>query len=98
MKRLFTLMNGTSMGDNLIVFETNAPIEELKELERISNDISLNGEWEDIPNWMEVLEEKGYICTYVDEHRHVTAYGTSTSWLEEKYPQIKEHYCIENQF
>ena len=33
--RLITLSDGTSMGDSLIVFETDAPIEELKELERL---------------------------------------------------------------
>lgn len=30
--RLITLSDGTSMGDSLIVFETDAPIEELERL------------------------------------------------------------------
>ena len=96
-KRLITLTDGTDMGGTLIVFETNAPAEDIKELERISNDICKTGEWEDIPNWMEALESNGYICNYVDEHTHVTAYATSSEWLEETYPQITEHYTIENQ-
>ena len=97
-QRLITLTDGTDMGGMVIIFKTNAPIEELKELEKISNDIYINGgDEEDVPIWKNVLEEKGYAFDYVDEHEHVTAFGTSSDWLKEEYPQITEHYCIENQ-
>lgn len=70
----------------------------LKELEKISNDIYINGgEEEDVPIWKNVLEKKGYAFDYVDEHENVTAFGTSSDWLKKEYPQITEHYCIENQ-
>lgn len=96
--RLITLTDGTDMGGMIIVFKTNAPIEELKELVKISNDIYINnGNEEDVPIWKNVLEEKGYVFDYVDEHEHVTAFRTSFDWLKEQYPQITEHYCIENQ-
>ncbi len=86
------------MGDRIIVFETNAPVEELKRLEKVSNDVYINGEGdEDVPIWFETLEEKGYIFGYVDECQHVTPYGTSSKWLESKYSHIKEHYIIDNQ-
>ena len=97
-QRLITLTDGTDMGGVIIVFLTNAPIEELKELEKISNDIYINGEdEEDIPIWANVLTDKGFTFDYVDDHQHVTAFGTSTEWLNEKYPQITEHYCIDKQ-
>lgn len=96
--RLITLCDGTGMGDSLIIFETNAPVEELKELEKISCQVYINGgDYEDIPIWAEVLIQKGYVFNCVEQHQHVTAYGTSTTWLENKYPEIKEHYTIENQ-
>lgn len=96
--RLISLMDGTDMGGMVVIFETNAPVEELKKLEKISNDVYLNGgDYEDVPIWREELEEKGYIFEYVDEHRNVTAYGTSTDWLEDEYPEITEYYVIENQ-
>lgn len=96
--RWITLSDGSGMGDTLIVFKTNAPVEELKNLEKISNDLYKNGgSYEDIPIWAEVLTKKGYIFEYIDEHQHITAFETSTEWLEKKYPQILEHYIIENQ-
>ena len=97
-QRLIALTDGTDMGGMVIVFETNAPINELKELEKISNDIYINGgEEEDVPLWKNILEAKGYIFDCVGYHRHITRYGTSKEWLEEKYPQITEHYLIDNQ-
>lgn len=97
-QRLVTLTDGTDMGGMMYVFKTNAPIEELKELERISNDVYINGgDYEDVPIWANVLKEKGYIFDYIDEHTNVTSFGTSSEWLKEKYPEIKEHYCIDNQ-
>jgi hypothetical protein len=86
------------MGNMEIVFKTNAPSEELKELERISNGIYINGgEAEDVPLWGKVLTDKGYVFDYVDSHQHITPYGTSEEWLEDKYSSITEHYVIENQ-
>ena len=97
-QRLITLTDGTDMGGMEIVFKTNAPIEELKELEKKSNDIYINGgDEEDIPIWAKVLTDKGFTFEYVDAHQHITAFGTSTEWLNKKYPQITEHYCIDNQ-
>lgn len=97
-KRLITLSDGSGMGDMVIVFETNAPVEELKELERISCEVYINGgEDEDVPIWADILTQKGYIFDYVAEHQHITPRGDSETWLENKYPQITEHYEIENQ-
>lgn len=96
--RLIALSDGSGMGDMVIVFNTNAPIEELNNLEQICNDIYANdGNSEDIPIWSDVLNNKGYIFEYVDEHQHITPYGTSSDWLKSNYPQINEHYKIENQ-
>lgn len=96
--RLVTLTDGTGMGDVVLIFNTNAPTEELKELEKVSNSVYLNGgEAEDVPIWSGVLRDRGYLFECVDEHRHVTAFGTSSEWLKEKYSFITEHYCIENQ-
>lgn len=98
MTRLITLTDGTDMGGMVIVFKTNAPSEELKELEKISNDIYINGgEAKDVPLWKNVLEEKGYVFDCVGYHRHITPYGTSEEWLEDKYSSVTEHYVIENQ-
>jgi len=97
-KRLITLTDGTDMGGQVILFKTDAPISELKKLEEISNDVYINdGDSEDVPIWANVLTDKGFTFDYVDEHQHVTAFGTSTEWLNEKYPEITEHYCIDNQ-
>ena len=95
--RLISLTDGTDMGGMVLVFETNAPIEELRKLEKISCDCYINGNEEDVPIWKYVLENKGYVFDYVDEHRNVTPYRTSTTWLEDEFPTITEHYCIENQ-
>ena len=95
--RLISLTDGTDMGGMVIVFETNAPAEELRKLEKISCDCYINGNEEDVPIWRDEMCGKGYVFDYVDEHKNVTAYGTSTTWLEDKYPKIVEHYVIENQ-
>lgn len=96
--RLITLSDGTGMGDELIVFKTNAPEKELKELETASNKYYTDGEsCEEVPIWADVLTEKGYAFEYVDSHQHVTAYATSSEWLKENYPDITEQYVIENQ-
>ena len=97
-ERLIALSDGTDMGGELYVFKTNAPSEVLSELEKISCDIFINGgDYEDVPIWENVLQEKGYEFSFVDSHTHVTPYGTSRSWLEENYGEINEKYTIENQ-
>lgn len=96
--RLVTLAEGSTMGDYLYVFRTDAPIEVLKELERESCAVYMNGgDEEDVPVWATVLGEKGYAFDYVDECRNVTAFWTSKDWINDEYPQITEHYRIENQ-
>lgn len=97
-KRLITLSDGTSMGDELSVFKTNAPVEELKKLEDESCKVYLNGgNDEDVPIWANVLANKGYVFEFVDSHAHVNPFDTSTEWLKKNYSQITEHYTIENQ-
>lgn len=96
-RRLVTLSDGTGMGDDLMVFKTNAPSSRLKELETLCCQIYESKEEADIPIWSDVLEKEGYVFTCIAEHQHITAYSTSESWLEEKFPGIKEHYVIENQ-
>lgn len=98
MTRYITLTDGSGMGNSVYVFETNAPVEELKELERISNEVYINGgDEEDVPIWGRELTIKGYVFDYKGEHQHVTAYGTSDEWLEKNYSFVTEHYVIENQ-
>ena len=98
--RYVTLSTGTGMGDELIIFETNAPVDVLKELEKESCEIYINGGVsEDIPIWEEVLNKQGYTFEYVESCRHVTPRGSSRSWLEahELVSEIKEQYVIDNQ-
>ena len=97
--RLVTLSDGSGMGDCRYVFNTDAPSKVLKELERESCAVYRNGgNDEDVPIWADVLNAKGYTFDYVDECEHVTAFGTSSDWVNEVYPQITEHYYIENQY
>jgi len=97
-QRFITLTDGTDMGGKVIVFKTNAPVDTLKELEKISNDVYINGGYEeDVPIWADVLANNGYVFDYVDEYDHVSPFGTSSEWLEEEYPQITECYTIDNQ-
>lgn len=97
-ERLISLSCGTGMGDFIYIFKTNATANELKALEKKSNEIYLNGgSEEDVPIWAFAVMELGYTFEYVDERQNVTPYGTSKEWLEEKYAHITEHYEIENQ-
>lgn len=76
--RLVALSDGTSMGDSLLVFQTDAPIEELKSLEEISCNAYIDGDGvDDVPLWGKVLEEKGYTFEWIAEHQHVSPFGTS---------------------
>ena len=57
--RLICFCDGTGIGDYLYVVNTNAPMTELKELERKSCQVYLNGgSYEDVPIWAESLEKK----------------------------------------
>jgi hypothetical protein len=96
--RMVSLSDGTGMGDMCYIFKTNAPVERLKELEKVSCDAYLHGNgYEDVPLWFEVLEKEGYVFNCIDECQHVGPYMSSTTWLETKYKKVKEHYVIENQ-
>lgn len=96
--RLVALSDGTGMGDALLVFQTNAPVEELQSLEELSCNAYIDGNgFEDVPIWAEVLEKKGYLFECIAEHQHVSAYDTSDDWLKQYYPSITEQYVIDNQ-
>ena len=91
--RLVSLMDGTAMNDQTIIFKTNAPAEELKELERISCEVYLNGgDYEDVPIWETVLNDKGYVFEYMD-----SSTNCGSEFLEHTYAYVTEHYIIENQ-
>lgn len=60
--RKIILQDGTCMGDETLVFLTNAPKNRLKSLEKEACDIYKNGgSYEDVPLWANVLTEEGYI-------------------------------------
>lgn len=78
---------GTSMGDAVYVYKTNAPKELLRDLLKRSNEVWLNGgSYDDVPNWGAEIKDKGYVFEYVDE---------SIAVNEDFEP--KERYIIENQ-
>lgn len=92
-ERLVTLQDGTGMGGELIVFRTNAPVDELKKLEYESCQCHINRvDDEDIPIWQNELEAKGYTFAHIDSHENVTTSGTSDEWMQEKYPDIEENW------
>lgn len=96
--RRIALSDGTGMGDEMIIFETNAPAEELKKLEKESCQVYIDGgDYKDVPIWADILTAKGYIFNLVDTHSHVNPFTTSTDWLETRFPEIKEYYVIDNQ-
>lgn len=96
--RLISLQDGTAMGDSIYVFKTNAPIEELKNLEKVSCQVYLeHRDPDDVPIWAETLSSKGYIFEYQNECTNITPFTCSSDWLKEEYPEIEEHYLIENQ-
>lgn len=81
--RKIILQDGTCMGDETLVFLTNAPKNRLKSLEKESCDIYKNGgSYEDIPLWANVLTDEGYIFELQDC---------------ENPEGIQELYVIENQ-
>lgn len=78
---------GTSMGDSVYVYKTNAPKELLRDLLKRSNEVWINGgSYDDVPNWGAEITDKGYVFEYVDE-------GIAVN--EDFEP--KERYIIENQ-
>lgn len=88
------LQDRTEMGDTLYIFETDAPIEHLKKLEKISCDAYINGNrYDDIPVWANELEKKGYIFKCIDEFQNIGVYSSSYD-LRDKYSDIKEEYLI----
>ena len=81
--RYVALTDGTCMGDELIIFKTDAPVEVLKQLEKQSCAVFLNGgNSEKVPNWKSVVNDMGYVFEYIDSYCHVTAYATSGEWLK----------------
>ena len=87
------------MGGELLVIRTDAPAEVLSELEKISCEIFINGANYEERSYMGRCFEKrrGMNLTYIDSCTHVTAYGTSSDWLEETFGEINEKYVIEDQ-
>lgn len=96
--RNIILVDGTGMDGTTCVFQTNAPVETLKELEKISCDAYITGGGaEDVPIWSKEVSKKGYEFTYVDEYPNVSPFGTADEWQKQKYPHVTEVYTIENQ-
>ena len=101
-KRYITLCDGTTMGDELIIIKTNAPIALLKKLEKESCEVYLlAGDDTDVPKWYEEVEQAGYAYEYITSYQHITAGLTSEEALEafeeKNKMKITEHYVIENQ-
>ena len=73
-KRRIAFSTGDTMGDEMIVFETDAPQSRLKELEKEScKEYTIARETDDydnIPNWFEVLANEGYVTDFIDSHVH----------------------------
>lgn len=90
-ERLIGIVDGDGMGGYVYIIKTNAPKSRLSELEQECSYCNCD----DMPDWAEVLTEEGYTYTYIDECRHVTPYGTSEEWLEDKYPGVIEMYYID---
>lgn len=96
--RLIILCDGTGMGDEMIIFKTNVPVERLKELEKQSCQVYIDGgSYDDVPVWADVLIDEGYVFEYVEEHQHITPFQSSDEWLKDKYSEVTEKYVIENQ-
>ena len=98
-QRYITLSDGTSMGGELIIFKTNAPMELLKELETISCKAYEDKKEEDVPIWANVVQEKGFEFEYIASHQHITPFQSSSEWIE-NHPigaKINEHYVIDDQ-
>lgn len=94
--RYVSLEDGTSMDDKVMIFYTDAPVKKLKELEKEANQFYKDKRYneEDPVLWSSILEKEGYFFEYIDE---VPNRQDVKEWLKGKYPQVKEHYIIENQ-
>lgn len=89
--RLIVLQDGTSMGDYIYLFRTDAPVSQLKKLLDECNRIYMNGGCEeDIPYWGEVIESEGYLFDPIDE---TCVCGSHVG----NFDDIEERYVIENQ-
>ena len=98
-ERYITLCDGTCMGDELLIFITDAPIDELKKLETLCNDMYKQEKNPETPIWSDVLTSLGYKFEFVDSHAHITPFSSSSEWIasHEVYSKITEHYILENQ-
>lgn len=98
-ERYITLSDGTSMGDELLIFITNAPADQLKNLEFLCNNMYKQEPDAEVPIWSDVLTSFGYKFELIDSHAHVTPFNSSSGWLKSHdiYSKITEHYVLENQ-
>lgn len=97
-ERLISVSDGTAMGDELIIWRTDAPKKRLRELEKQSCQVYIDGgEYDDVPVWRDVLTGEGYQFEYIDSCQHVTPFTSSDEWMKTNYRQAREHYTIDNQ-
>lgn len=92
--RYIGFSTGETMGDEMIVIETNAPKERLKQLETESCKLYTLEDYENIPRWIEVLVKEGYKAEFIDFSPHITPFHSSREWLEEYFPEVDEIYHI----
>ena len=94
--RYVAVSDGCGMGDSVYVFITNIPAETLKAFERFCQELSKIGyESDEMPNWAKTLDNDfDHVFEYVSDHQHVSPYGTSSDWLEDRFPEINEYYKL----
>ncbi len=69
----------------------------LKELEKECCNIYKNGgDYDNIPIWLDILTNEGYIFNLVASHQHITPFLYSNKRMKENYKDVKEHHIIEN--
>lgn len=93
--RCIGLSTGDTMGDEIVVIDTDAPRERLKKLEMESCEFYTLEDYDNVPSWIEVLSKEGYKAEFVDFSPHVTPFHSSHKWLEEYFPDVEEVYYIE---
>ena len=94
--RYIGLNDGIYEGNVLIIFFTNAPKKDLKELEEKSCEVYKKGRGEkDVPIWSKVLNKKGYFLKYINSYKHTGFMKDAEKWQKEYYPDI-EIYTIDN--
>lgn len=79
--RYILLYDGLGMDGQAIKVETNAKIEELKQLEE-DNDGTI---------WADYCKEKGYIFNIIEARKNMSPYGTSRG----VFTDIDEAYVLE---